>query len=68
MIVETKKRTLFKTLSWRMVAVINSFLVLSVNITDNNFLNAVYMNITGFVVYFLFERIWSKINYGRIIK
>ena len=40
MIVETKKRTLFKTLSWRMVAVINSFLVLSVNITDNNFLNA----------------------------
>jgi len=68
MIVETKKRTLFKTLSWRMVAVINSFLVLSFNITDNNFLNALYMNITGFIVYFVFERIWSKINYGRIIK
>ena len=68
MIVETKKRTLFKTLSWRMVAVINSFLILSFNITDNNFLNALYMNITGFIVYFAFERIWSKINYGRIIK
>jgi uncharacterized membrane protein len=62
---ETKKRTLIKTVSWRIFAVLNSFLILTFNITDDNFLNAIYMNITGFCVFFLFERIWSKINYGR---
>jgi uncharacterized membrane protein len=68
MFVETKKRTILKTFSWRVVAILNSFLVLTVNITDNNFLNALYMNITGFIVYYFFERIWNKIKYGRITK
>jgi uncharacterized membrane protein len=66
MFVETKKRTILKTFSWRVVAILNSFLVLTVNVTDNNFLNALYMNITGFIVYYFFERIWNKIKYGRI--
>jgi uncharacterized membrane protein len=65
MFVETKKRTILKTFSWRMVAILNSFLVLTVNITDNNFLNALYMNITGFIVYYFFERMWNKIKYGK---
>jgi uncharacterized membrane protein len=65
MFVETKKRTILKTFSWRMVAILNSFLVLTVNITDNNFLNALYMNITGFIVYYFFERLWNKIKYGK---
>lgn len=67
MIIESKKRTLFKTVSWRVVAVLNSFLVLTINLTDNNLYNAIFMNITGFFVYFFFERIWSKINYGRSV-
>ena len=66
MFVETKQRTILKTISWRMVAILNSFLVLTVNITDSNFLNALYMNITGFIVYYGFERIWNKIKYGKI--
>ena len=53
MFIETKKRTILKTISWRMVAILNSFLVLTVNITDSNFLNALYMNITGFVIYIM---------------
>ena len=65
MFVENKKRTILKTFSWRMVAILNSFLVLTVNITDNNFLNALYMNITGFIVYYFFERLWNKIKYGK---
>jgi len=65
MFVETKKRTILKTISWRMVAILNSFLVLTVNITDSNFLNALYMNITGFIIYYGFERIWNKIKYGK---
>ena len=66
MFIETKKRTILKTFSWRIVAILNSFLVLTVNVTDNNFLNALYMNITGFVVYYFFERLWNKIKYGRL--
>jgi adenylylsulfate kinase len=62
---ETKKRTLIKTISWRFVAVLNSFLVLTFSVTNNNFLNAVYMNITGFGIYYLFERVWNKIKYGK---
>ena len=65
MFVETKKRTILKTFSWRIVAILNSFLVLTVNVTDNNFLNALYMNITGFIVYYFFERLWNKIKYGK---
>jgi len=65
MFVETKQRTILKTISWRMVAILNSFLVLTVNITDSNFLNALYMNITGFIIYYGFERIWNKIKYGK---
>lgn len=67
-VVETKKRTLIKTISWRLVAILNSFLVLTINITDSNIWNAIYMNITGFVIYYLFDRIWSKINFGREIR
>jgi hypothetical protein len=67
-VVETKKRTLFKTISWRIVAILNSFLVLTFNVTDNNFMNALYMNITGFFIYYIFDRIWGKINYGRNIE
>ena len=66
MFIETKKRTILKTISWRLVAILNSFLVLTVNLTNNNLLNALYMNITGFVVFYVFERIWNKIKYGRL--
>jgi uncharacterized membrane protein len=67
-IVETQKRTIVKTVSWRLVAVLNSFLILTVNLTDNNLLNAIYMNITGFFAFYFFERVWSKINYGRYLR
>ena len=65
---ETKKRTVFKSITWRMVAVMNSWMVL-VLVADphSNFTKALVMNITGFLVFYVFERIWSKIKYGRII-
>jgi len=64
---ESKKRTLFKTISWRVVATLNSWIVLSVVMSGGNFTKAVIMNITGFVIFYCFERIWSKINYGRSV-
>jgi uncharacterized membrane protein len=65
MIVETKKRTIFKSLSWRAVAVMNSWTILSIGFIESNFWNAIIMNISGLFFFYIFERIWSKINYGR---
>lgn len=67
-IVETKKRTVFKTVSWRLIATINSFLILVIDITDVPILNAIYMNITGMILFYVFERVWTNINYGRYLK
>lgn len=66
-VVETKKRHLVKTISWRVLATVNSFLILSIG-WSGNLKNAIIMNLTGMIVMYYFERIWSKINYGRIIK
>lgn len=63
---ETKKRSIYKALSWRVVAVLNSWSVLALVITESSFWNAILMNISGFVLYFGFERIWNKIKYGRV--
>jgi uncharacterized membrane protein len=63
---ETKKRSIFKSISWRVVAVINSWTILSLMITNSNFWNAIIMNITGFIFFYIFERAWNNINFGKI--
>lgn len=65
---ETKKRSIYKAVSWRVVALMNSWIVLSLSFTESNFWNAFTMNVIGFFLYFIFERIWNKIKYGRIDK
>ena len=65
---ETKKRTMVKSISWRAVAIINSWLVLSIaNVEYTNMTKALIMNFTGLLIFYIFDRIWSKIKYGRII-
>ena len=66
-VVETRKRHIAKSISWRVLATTNSFLVLSLGF-GGNLKNAIIMNITGMIVMYYFERIWSKINYGRHIE
>jgi uncharacterized membrane protein len=67
-VVETKKRTTFKTISWRIVAIANSWIILAIDIGHTNLEKALLMNATGFFVFYFFERLWSKVNYGRIVK
>lgn len=65
---ETKTRSLLKTIFWRIVATLNSYFVL-LTLSDpshSNLLKAIAMNVTGFFVYYLYERIWTKIKYGII--
>jgi len=62
---ETKSRSIRKAISWRLVAFVNSWLVLSISITHSDVINALAMNVTGFILFYIFERVWNKINYGR---
>lgn len=64
-ITETKKRTTIKAITWRLVAILNSWVILTLSLTTSNFKNALLMNLTGFFAFYFFERVWSRINYGR---
>jgi hypothetical protein len=66
MVSETKTRSLVKSVLWRIVAILNSFIILNMSLTDQNIWNAIYMNITGLIVYYLYERIWNKVPHGKI--
>ena len=67
---ETKARSLAKTILWRIIATINSYAVLAAfaNSSSGNFSKAIYMNITGFFVYYGFERLCNSISWGVIMK
>ena len=63
---ETKTRTIIKTTVWRIFATLNSFLILYASISHKHIWNAIFMNITGFFVYYFYERIWNSIPYGKV--
>lgn len=67
-IIETSKRTTVKGITWRIVAILNSWTILTIGIGHTNLQKALIMNITGFFTFYFFERIWSKINYERHIE
>jgi hypothetical protein len=64
---ESKTRTAVKTIIWRLIATLNSFLVLMYLNDSNkdNLYKAVYMNVTGFFVYYFYERICNSIKWGK---
>jgi hypothetical protein len=64
---ESKTRTIVKTIIWRIIATLNSFFVLLYLNDSNkdNLYKAVFMNITGFFVYYFYERIWNFIKWGK---
>jgi len=61
---ETKTRTFIKASGWRIIAIINSFTVLSCNLSNDHLYNAIIMNFTGFIVYVIYERVCNKIRMG----
>ena len=63
---ETKTRSLTKTVVWRLIAIVNSFAILVSAISTQPLYNAVLMNITGFLVYYFYERAWDKISWGKV--
>jgi len=65
---ETRKRIIVKKVSWGAVAIVNSFLILAVSEGGSNLLNALLMNCTGAAAYYFFNRLWVRINYGKVIE
>ncbi|MBT8394723.1 MAG: DUF2061 domain-containing protein [Bacteroidia bacterium] len=69
--VVTKKETLFKTISWRVLASAMTFLISGaiLNAFDEIALYiAMTESVSKFVLYYIHERIWIKLPLGRIRK
>jgi|TARA_R100001244_G_scaffold50524_1_gene44276 uncharacterized membrane protein len=62
---ETRERSLRKSVGWRVVAFSNSWMILALGLTDIPLYNAVIMNVTGIVYFYLYERLWNKSQSGR---
>ena len=62
---ETRERSVRKSIGWRIVAIINSYIILAMYFTDSPLYNAILMNITGAVLYYVYERLWNNSRKGR---
>jgi len=62
---ETRTRSTQKTISWRIIAFLTSWFVLMLGFTDIPLWNAIIMNVTGTLFFFIHERIWNNIGSGR---
>ena len=65
---ETKNRSVKKSIGWRIIAVVNSYIILSMYFTTSPLWNSIFMNITGAGLYYYYERFWNGIKEGRYAK
>lgn len=67
--IELKRRSILKTLTWRLIAVTAT--VIAIYIYDRNLKAAltvgVSVNLVKMFLYYIHERIWNHISYGRIV-
>ena len=65
---ETVKRSLIKTLTWRFVAILIT--MIAVYMYNKNFKESVMVSLMAngvkMVLYYLHERMWNHINFGRL--
>ena len=62
---ETKTRSTSNSVSWRIIAFLNSWFILAVGLTEIPLWNALIMNLTGILFFYIHERVWNNIDYGR---
>lgn len=69
---ESRIRSLIKGLIWRIFALLNSWIiswiVLGILGCSSFFVSALLMNVTGLIIFYIYERIWNKINNGKYIE
>lgn len=65
---ETRKRSLLKAISFRIIEIAIDSLILSFFVTIPVAVGlAIAIEATCFLLHFVFERVWNKIDYGRHI-
>jgi uncharacterized membrane protein len=66
--IETRRRSLVKALSWRIVAAIITTLVVLAMTGRLEFAAKIGLidTLVKLVIYFVHERTWNKIDYGRL--
>ena len=62
---ETRGRSTRKSISWRIIAFTNSWIILALSMTEVPLWNAIIMNATVMIMFYFHERIWDKIKVGR---
>ena len=62
---ETRRRSVQKSLYWRVIAFVNTWAVLSMHITENALYNSIIVNVIGTICFYAYERIWNKSVKGR---
>ena len=65
---DSKTRSLVKTVSWRIIALTTAFLI-SWIITSDLIVSvqiSITLNLFNMVLYYIHERIWNKIGWGKI--
>ena len=60
-----RSRSTKKSISWRLIAFSNSWMVLALGFTDVPLWNAIIMNVTGIIFFYFHERIWNRIKSGK---
>jgi uncharacterized membrane protein len=63
----SKKRSFAKSLTWRVVALVTTFVTLYALSKDINMatLATIITNTVNFVVYYYHERIWNAVRWGK---
>lgn len=63
----TKQRSLAKSMTWRLIAIISTFVIVYVMTKDFTFATSITIisNVINFVLYYIHERIWLQVRWGR---
>lgn len=63
----TKMRSFAKSLTWRFVAVISTFIIIYVFTGDVTFATSITIisNVINFILYYVHERVWLQVKWGR---
>lgn len=66
-VMASKKRSLAKSLTWRVIAIVSTFVVgyiLSGSLSFAASLSVI-SNLINFVLYYVHERVWLRVKWGR---
>lgn len=63
----TKQRSLAKSVTWRIIAIISTFVIAYAMTQDFNFATSITIisNVVNFILYYIHERAWLQVRWGR---